>query len=138
MLVLLLVVGVGSFFAGMKYQGNKQPSSLSSQQGFRNGGGRGGARPVTGEIIGSDSTSVTVKLQDGSSKIVLISDRTTINKASSATKDDLQTGVRVAVFGQTNSDGSVTAQNIQINPMFRGGANGSGNSSGSATQNNSL
>lgn len=59
-------------------------------------------------------------MQDGSSKIVLFSDKTEINKAAEATKEDLKVGEKVAVFGTENSDGSVTAQNIQLNPQLRG------------------
>ncbi len=77
-------------------------------------------RPISGEILSSDDKSITVKLQDGSSKIVLLSDKTQINKATSVTKLDLKSGEKVAVFGSENSDGSVTAQNIQLNPQFRG------------------
>ncbi len=121
--LLLIVVGAGAFFAGMKYQQSK-PSRFSQQfngmQGQRTGmmGNRTNLRPVSGEIIASDDKSITVKLQDGSSKIVLVSSQTTINKAAQATKDDLKSGEQVAVFGQENSDGSVTAQNIQLNPNF--------------------
>jgi len=48
-----------------------------------------------------------------------MSDATQINQVASATKSDLKVGTTVVVFGQTNSDGSVTAQNIQINPLPR-------------------
>ena len=135
-LVLLVIVGGGAFYGGMKYQESKQTSlsqqgcgggnlsngtrggmgrSLSSQNGNRNGG----FRPVNGEIINADDKSITVKLQDGSSRIVLINDKTVINKAEIATKADLKTGEKVAVFGSTNTDGSVSAQNIQLNPIGR-------------------
>jgi hypothetical protein len=122
--ILVIVVGVGGFFAGMKYQQSKRPAfsrQFDGQQGMRTGqGNRQGFRPVNGEIISNDDKSITVKLQDGSSKIVLISDKTSINKAADATKDDLKNGEKVMVFGQENSDGSVTAQNIQLNPILRG------------------
>ncbi len=124
-IVVVLIVGAGAFFAGMKYQKNQQPTRQSgSSQGTR-GNGQGGAnrsgfRPVSGEIIASDDKSITVKLQDGSSKIVLVGDSTTINKSDQAAKSDLKQGEKVAVFGMENSDGSVTAQNIQLNPQLRG------------------
>jgi hypothetical protein len=75
---------------------------------------------VNGEIIAADEKSITVKLQDGSSKIVLLSDKTEINKTASTTKEDLKVGEKVAAFGTENSDGSVTAQSVQLNPRFRG------------------
>ena len=127
-ITLAVAVGALGFFGGMKYQQTKTPSNM--QQPGRAGSGRfgqnGGGRPIAGDIIAQDDKSITVKLADGSSKIVLYSDKTMLNKASIATKDDLKTGVRVAAFGSQNSDGSVTAQNIQINPSFGGGASRSG------------
>ncbi len=126
--VVLLVVGLAvGFFGGMQYQKTQRsslgltPGQVGNQSGRRFNGQNGNNRPVAGEIISADDKSITVKLQDGSSKIVLVSDSTQINKATSATKSDLKTGERVAVFGTQNSDGSVTAQNIQLNPQSRGG-----------------
>ena len=121
-----MVVPIFFFFGGMKYQQSKEPAFLRQGgfQGTRAGsdrtGGNAGFRPVNGEIIGADEESITVKLSDGSSKIVLLSDKTEINKAATATKEDLKVGEKVSVFGTDNSDGSVTAQNIQLNPLFRG------------------
>jgi len=125
-ILVAIIVGGGAFFGGMKYQQSKQRSFFrqGNAPGLRAGvGNRLGFRPVNGEIISLDDKSITVKLQDGSSKIVLISDKTEINKAAEATKSDLKVGDKVAVFGQENSDGSVTAQNVQINPILRGFSN---------------
>lgn len=135
-IILVLFVGGLAFFGGMKYQESKSPSF--GKMGTFNGGMNrlnGGMTPgqnagsqqsgsrqrmgaVSGEVIASDNTSITVKLPDGSSKIVLVGEKTAINKASEGSKSDLSTGTTVAVFGQTNTDGSVTAENIQINPMM--------------------
>lgn len=127
--VIVILVGAGAFFGGMKYQESKATGSntarqfqggMGGRQNGQNGQGRftGNSRPVAGEILSFDDKSITVKLQDGSSKIVLLSNKTSINKASEGTKDDLKTGQRVAVFGSENTDGSVTASNIQLNPVF--------------------
>jgi hypothetical protein len=124
--ILVVLVGVGAFYGGMKYQAAKAPSfarQFAGQGNFPRGGNvpngtRAGFRPVNGEIISSDNNSITVKMADGSTKIVIINDNTLINKADIATKEDLTTGAKVAVFGTDNSDGSVTAQSIQINPAF--------------------
>lgn len=127
--VVAIVMGVAAFFGGMKYQESKTGNSNFARQfqngtGSRTGGQSGQGRfggATVGEIINSDTKSITVKMNDGSSKIVLLSDKTQINKAAAGTVSDLTTGTRVAVFGAVNSDGSVTAQNIQINPTFGGG-----------------
>lgn len=129
---IAIVVGAGSFVAGMKFQQKRIPTMMRQFAGQGQGGqmfGRGqggnrlGIRPVSGEILSSDDKSLTVKLSDGSSKIIVLSSTTTINKADTATKADLKTGEKVAVFGQENTDGSVTAQSIQLNPITRMGGN---------------
>lgn len=122
MIIALIVGGAVGFFGGMKYQQGKQPAfSRQFGQGGRFGqgtGGRTGFRPTAGKIIVSDDKSITVQLQDGSSKIVFLTGTTQINKAENAAKSDLKTGEQVAVFGTDNSDGTVTAQVVQINPQF--------------------
>ncbi len=118
-IIIALIIGTISFYGGMKYQENKK-TTFSRGMGQRtNTTNRIGFRPVNGEILSTDEKSITVKLQDGSSKIVLFSQKMTLNKASQATITDLKTGEKVAVFGTENSDGSVTAQNIQLNPIQR-------------------
>lgn len=120
--VLALTVG---FFGGTKYQSSKAISTGSARGQFAQGQGRGlgitrnGGGQVTGTILSADSTSITVKLQDGSSKIVIIGNSTAINKSAVGSVSDLTVGTRVGVFGTTNTDGSVTAQNIQVNPTIR-------------------
>ncbi len=132
--IVAVVVAAVAFFGGIEYQKSKSPANSffasGGQQGnnqgrrFGAGAGRNGGA-VVGEILSADENSITVKLMDGSSKIVVVSSSTSINKAATASKSDLKTGERVAVFGSTNSDGSVTAQNIQLNPtMMRFGGAG--------------
>lgn len=123
--ILVLVVGAGGFYAGMKYQESKRGQfsrQFAGQQGNHTNQfsqrSNLGLRPVTGEIIGSDDKSITVKLTDGSSKIILLSEKTEINKADKANVVDLKAGEKVAVFGSDNSDGSITAQSIQLNPRL--------------------
>lgn len=133
--VLLLVVGGAAFFGGTKYQQRKNISGFNRQntgiQGRGQGMGQGpgqdgnvaknrgqvaGFRQTIGEIINIDDKSITVKLADGSSKIVLLSDSLTVSQATSAAKTDLKVGVKIAVSGDQNTDGSIIGRNIEINP----------------------
>lgn len=127
-LLIILFTGVG-FFGGTKYQQNRIVSQrgqfgdrmIPGAVGANNQGNRvrlGGGQ-VIGEISAQDEKTITVKLPDGSSKIILLSEKTSINKASEGSVTDLAVGKKIAVFGTTNTDGSVTAQNIQINPIAR-------------------
>ena len=83
-----------------------------------------GGRPVVGEIISLDDKSITVKLQDGSSKIILLPESVTVSKTDSGSKADLKNGINVGIIGTENQDGSITAQNVQINPAFQGMTSG--------------
>ena len=134
--VVAIVVGAVAFFGGMQYQMRQRPTiggEFTNRMGGprgqgASGGTQGGPRvmtgmsPVSGEIISQDDTSITVKMPDGSSKIVILSDQTTINKSSAGAKTDLKTGEQVTVLGTRNQDGSITAQSISIggSMMMRG------------------
>lgn len=128
--IITLVIGAGvGFFGGVTYQKNQQPSSRQfalgqggSGRAFGNGsvnGARSGVRPINGQITSNDGKTMTVKEQNGSSIIVLLSANTTINKVDNAAQDELKVGSTISAFGVVNSDGSITAQNIQLNPVVR-------------------
>ncbi len=131
----VLIGGVG-FYGGTLYQKGKSSIGFNSRMmganfgrsgngdardGRTGSGGtlgsmanRAGFRPIVGEILSKDDKSITVKLQDGSSKIVLLAQSTVINKAEKVDASALIVGDSVRVFGTTNSDGSVTAQDVQL------------------------
>jgi len=142
-IIIGVIVGGGAFFGGMQYE-KSQASRLNgdqyAQDGQRQGGrfsGRGRfAGATVGNVVSQDLSSVTVQLQDGSSKIINIAGSTTFSKTNTASKSDIQNGARIAAFGTTNSDGSVTAAYIQINPQMgmKNGNRGQGVSQSSQSQ----
>lgn len=138
-IILIIIVGGVAFLGGIKYQQNKTVRLAQSQFGGANNpfsgrnrnqtGGTGvnpssvgvgqrrmGNGQVVGEITDVTDNSITVKSNDGNSKIILLSDKTSFNQASTAAKTDLKVGEKVMVFGTPNSDGSVSGTNIQLNP----------------------
>ena len=134
-IIAVFVVGVGMFYAGMKYNKSKLTSQRmlrngenqfqgQGQGGNRQGGGQrmgGGANNgngdfSTGDIISKDDKSITIKTRDGGSKIIFFSDSTTIGKTIQGSASDLNVGQQVMVNGKSSSDGSLSAQNIQLRP----------------------
>jgi len=138
--IIAVVVGALAFYGGVQYQLSKQSAGRGSYATGQLGAGRTGTgtrrtasgQPVSGKILNIDTSSITVELTDGSSRIVLLSDKTIFNKTATVDKSELKVGDKVGVFGTTNTDGSVTAQNVQLNPQFRMGGTAGGSASGSA------
>ena len=93
---------VGSAFSGDHEGGS----------GF--GSRTGGSQPFSGEIISQGDGSLTIKLSDGSTRIIFVTDSTQITKSVNGTVDDLSEGEQVFVAGTENPDGSYTAQTIQL------------------------
>ncbi len=121
-IIIVIVVGAGAFFGGMQYQ-KSQRSTRSGQFANRFGQNGQNFRPVRGSILSIDNDTLTVKLANGSSTIVVLSGSTAYMKEAAAAKTDLKTGDTVMAIGTSNSDGSVTAQSIQINPPALRGFN---------------
>lgn len=132
----VVVVGATSFYGGMKYgqsSGSKNNSGMPNFQNLtsdqrqqmlggtnstRRSGTNAGSQFINGEIISKDDKSITVKLRDGGSKIIFLSNTTSIGKTTDGVVGDLEVGKDVSVNGTANSDGSVVAQNIQIRPTI--------------------
>jgi len=133
--VVCLAIALISFRGGMMYAGKNITSANASRQGqfgqgsfnpnggrsggvgMRNGGGIGGGI-VSGEVLSVDATSMTVKLRDGGSKIVLLSPTSKVEKTVDGAIVDVVVGKSVMVTGTTNPDGSVTASSVQLRPTF--------------------
>lgn len=113
-----VVIAAIAFFGGVQYQKSQRPSF--GQQGgvFARRFGGQNAQAVRGQIVSADNNSITVKMQDGSTKLIILPANTTITKATTGSKNDLKTGVQVVVFGTSNSDGSVTATMVSLNSNF--------------------
>lgn len=129
--IVIVTAGVG-FYGGIMFQKSKTSKPIQncfvtgdfghgarSQLPVPGAGGRmagGKLRPIVGEILSKDDKSITVKLRDGSSRIIMLSSTTNINRAEKVDPSALIEGETVRVFGTINPDGSVTAQDIQLNP----------------------
>jgi hypothetical protein len=119
--VAVVVAGGLGFYAGMHYpSGSIGTTGTSSFAGRFGGTGRAGGGAVTGSIVAEDSQSITVKLANGNSQVVFISTSTPITKSAQGSLADLSVGQNVVVAGTANSDGSITAQSIQLRPAGSG------------------
>jgi hypothetical protein len=87
--------------------------SSSTRSRFGGGAAAGGGL-TTGQITAMDSQSITLQLANGNSEVIFYSTSTTITKPTNVPASDLATGSNVMVVGTANSDGSVTAQSIQV------------------------
>ncbi len=131
-IIVLVVVGGGAFYGGMKYGESKSPLGGFSRQAFQDlspeqraqfpqdstgrnlqeGIIRGAG--LSGEVIDKDEQSITLKMPDGSSKIIFFSDSTQISKTTEGLKSDIEIGKQIIITGEQNSDGSYTAKTIQL------------------------
>lgn len=123
---LLIVVALGGgFLAGITYEKGKSVVRNAMYTFGQNGqvrgrfGGQAGQnfRPVRGEVVSLDKNSMTVKLPNGNSEIVVFGPSTQFAQSSTASASDVKTGSTVMAVGTQNSDGSVTASDVQINPQ---------------------
>ncbi len=109
--------GVGNFGGGASGVGSAGGSTRAGRSGT--GGGF-----ATGQIVTSDANSITIKLATGSTQIILIGTSTQVLKSTLGQTSDLSSGTDVTITGSANSDGSLTAQSIQIRPAGMDGFGG--------------
>lgn len=116
--VLILIAGVGGFYGGTMYgkKENNQPSQKiirpmdpSKDQPTRENGG-----VFNAEVVSVDNDVLTVKLQDGTSKIVLIPETTPIRTSKQLSFKDIKVGEMLIVTGYVNDESTIRARSIQV------------------------
>jgi hypothetical protein len=127
-IIISLVLVCVAFYGGMLY-GKKtiSPNTQANGQFTRSGNGQRGVGGrfgmnggfISGQMISKDEKSVNIKTQDGSTRIVLLASSTQVMKSTVGSQTDLNIGENISVNGVANSDGSITAQNIQIRQAQR-------------------
>ncbi|MEI6345943.1 MAG: hypothetical protein WCO79_01805 [bacterium] len=129
-----VIIAALAFYAGLSY-GKRSSSVIATTgqgtnfsartggAGFAGGGTTAGGRRAvagggfaTGEVLSKDASGVTLKLQDGGTKIIFIATSTQVMKATIGSLADLAVGTNVTIMGTTNSDGSIAAKSVQIRP----------------------
>jgi len=132
-IIALVVIGV-SFYGGMKYGQSGSPVRGTGPNGMPTGNfsqrtGQFGTSTVSrenrvlggmvaGQILSIDGNNLTIKSQDGGSRIVFLSASTTVSKMTTGTVKDLIVGSEVSVSGASNSDNSINAASIQLRPAL--------------------
>ena len=130
-IIILLIVIAASAFVGYKaYHRIQARESLGRSAGGqtnRLGNKQEGAIPQSGDLCGGTGGNgeivslgknvFTLKLNDGSKRIVDLANQATIKisaGSSSASESDLKVGDRVTLVGAPNSDGSFTANGVYV------------------------
>jgi len=143
--IVWLVVVVVAFVGGMYYGKAAAPAGVggrtgllgasSTRGGFAGRASTGGGF-TAGTITAIDSQSITLQLPNGNSQIVFYSSSTSVSEPQPVAPGALVTGAMVTVGGTANSDGSLTAQTIQVRPAGSSGfGGGAGRGSATGTQN---
>jgi len=117
--VVSLVVGFGAgyFVHSAPAQTPNIPGGFAGRGGVRAGvGSANGAGILSGTVEKQDSGSITLNTRDGSSRVILITPATTVQKSVNGSMTDVAVGSTIFVTGTTNGDGSVSAASIQLRP----------------------
>jgi hypothetical protein len=143
-LVIAIVAFVGGWFIGNGMassaaggRGGAFALGSSTRAGFTGGLRGAGGGFVAGQIMSISSSSLTLALPNGNSEIVFYSGTTSVIKPTPAPVSSLTPGTMVMIGGTANSDGSLTAQSIQVRTAsstggFGGGGGGGGGASAPA------
>ena len=118
-LVIAIVALGGGFFWGKASGGASRAAGFAgaySSSTRRTVGGATSGGLVIGAIATIDSSSITLQLANGNSEVVFYSTSTPVSEPTTVSAKTLKVGTTIMVGGTSNSDGSLTAQTIQVRP----------------------
>ncbi len=130
LVVLVVIAAVGGYMVGHRagvQQANAARATFMAQrfggspiantlgQGNPAGGVRQGAMGANGTVKSIEGNTIVVTTRTGDVKVKL-GQGTTVQKLAPGSVQDIQPGVRIAVTGDTDSGGTVSARSVQLLP----------------------
>ena len=134
--VLAVLLAAGSFYGGMAYQRtqtNNVRNNFLASRGLNGANGTGNftgaqgafagglGRGAQGTIKSINGNTITITSAQGTDVTVTMQNSTVVLKTTSGASSDLVQGDRVAVTGQRDSSGNMTATQILIEPAAQAG-----------------
>lgn len=115
-LIILILVATAAFYGGMKYQQSKMPQRIFFQRGGQTIQAREGM--FYGEVISKDEKNLTLKLPDGSTRIVFLSEQTEFLKTTEGDLNDIEVGKQIMIIGNQTIEGAFVAEQIHLSPRI--------------------
>ena len=115
-LIILILVATTAFYVGMKYQQSKMPQGVFFQGGGQTAQAR--ERMLSGEVISKDEKSLTLKLPNGSIRIIFLSEKTEFLKMTEGNLNDIEAGKQIMIIGNQTTEGAFVAEQIQLSPRI--------------------
>ncbi len=125
LVIIAIIIGL-SFYGGMLYKKQDRPTppvnpaQLDTANPIATAVEPNRVAPqdmIVGKVTAMDNQSITLQLADGSTQTIFLSGTTRIGKVVTGTTDDITVGSSLAVNGTENSDGTVSAQMVQVRPQ---------------------
>ena len=129
--------GPGGGGGGRRFGGNGNGNGAAPPSSLPNGGTRPDPNSfANGTVKSISGTTLTVTQNDGTTKTVNSNGSTVVSVLKAVSINDLTTGQAVTVRGNNNSDGTVTASNVEegLGGFGRGLGGGQPPATGSTTQ----
>ena len=121
--IVAVIALVGGIFWGKAMTPSRGAGTFAGAAGTRGAfagrGGAGGGGLAMGTVTAIDSQSITLQLANGNSENVFYSSSTPVIVPQPASISSIKTGTNVIITGTSNSDGSLTAQSIQVHNNTR-------------------
>jgi len=139
-IIIILLVGGGYYLfmhshSNIQEQNASAPTQEASNQtgshqyphpSGTKGFGRGqfgnmpsGSKPIFGQVTAVNGNTLTVQRQsrNGNGTTITV-DLSSSTQYTGGSQNNIQNGTRIAGYGTANSDGSINAEKITINPTF--------------------
>ncbi len=115
-IVLLAGSGIGYLLPHGNVRGASSGVAAAARGTYTPHGNQIAGGVLTGSIAKTGNGSLTLNTRDGSSRLILLTPDTVILKSVQGTTTDLTQGADALITGSANSDGSISAQTIDVRP----------------------